>query len=236
MSTNRPVYLLAGGRPGGGRSSESIFNEIIKESGSKSPLVAYTGAASGDDTGFFRRMTGMLAESGVSRVKHAVLVSPRADIAEAKSILESADIIFIGGGDVDAGMRILDERNMTRFLRELYERGKLFFGTSAGAIMLASEWVRWRNHDDSSTAELFPCLDLAPIICDCHDEESGWEELKAALELKENGTRGFGLAAGSAVKVFPDGRIEVLSGTVHPHIRKDGIIKRMPDMIPGNHR
>jgi cyanophycinase-like exopeptidase len=166
-----------------------------------------------------------------SRIVHAVMSHPHADIPKAKEILESADIVFVSGGDVNAGMNVLREKNMLDFLGNLYDSGKLFFGTSAGAIMLANEWVRWPDPEDASSAELFPCLGFAPVICDCHDEESGWEELKAALELNKNGTKGYGLAAGAAVKVSPTGDIKVLSGTVHPHIRSENGINRLPDML-----
>jgi len=57
----------------------------------------------------------------------------------AQDILKSADIVFISGGDVDRGIRVLREKNMIDFLTGLYQQGKLFFGTSAGAIMLAKE-------------------------------------------------------------------------------------------------
>ena len=123
-----------------------------------------------------------------------------------QKILEAADVIFISGGDVELGMQTLAKRKLDTFLRALYRHGKPFFGISAGSIMLAREWVRWRDPEDVTTAELFPCLGLADILCDTHDEKSGWEELQAALALKKNGTLGYGIATGTGVIVFPDGR------------------------------
>src|SRR5208283_1309482 len=108
--------------------------------------------------------------------------------------------------------------------------GKPFFGISAGSIMLAREWVRWRDPDDVTTAELFPCLGLADILCDTHDEKAGWEELQAALALKKDGALGYGIATGTGVIVFPDGRVEGLGGPVCRYAREHGAVVRIADL------
>jgi len=48
--------------------------------------------------------------------------------------------------------------------------------------MLSKEWIRWRDPDDDATAEFFPCLGIAPLICDTHGEQDGWEELQALFK------------------------------------------------------
>ncbi|UCC17708.1 MAG: Type 1 glutamine amidotransferase-like domain-containing protein, partial [Dehalococcoidales bacterium] len=221
-----PVFLLAGGRPRGNDTTDRLMRAVLDESGKLSPSIAYTGTASGDDSSFFTRMAGMLKTAGAGTIIHAVITPENANLDKARGILKAADIIFVGGGDVDGGMRILREKYMTTFLEELYEQGTVFFGTSAGAIMLAKEWVRWPDPDDGDSAELFPCLNFAPVICDCHDEEGGWQELIAALDLKEIDTVGYGLSSGTGIKVFPDSSVEALARPVHRYIRaRDGVKK-----------
>lgn len=232
MNDIKPVYLLAGGRPRGPQTPDPLIQTVFSKSGKKSPSIAYTGTANGDSEDFFNRIAMAFREAGASRVAHALISTNGADLNTARGILESADIIFVSGGDVDMGIRVLKAKCMVEFLNGLYERGKLFFGLSAGAIMLAKEWVRWPDPDNSSSAELFPCLGFAPIICDCHDEIGGWEELKAALILKEDNTKGYGLATGTALIVFPDGRLEALGGAVHQFIRHGDSIDRISDIIP----
>jgi cyanophycinase-like exopeptidase len=119
---------------------------------------------------------------------------------------------------------------MTGFFEGLYEKGKVFFGTSAGAIMLAKEWVRWTDPDDADSTELFSCLNFAPVICDCHDEEGGWQELIAALELKETGTIGYGLSSGTGIRVYPDGSAEALAEPVHRYMREQDGVKKITDL------
>lgn len=226
----KPVFLLAGGRPRPGEKRDSLIEPVFREFGIKAPSVAYSGTASGDDRGFFGFIAREITSAGADKVVHAVIATPGADLKKAKSILESADIVFVSGGDVEAGIDVLREKKMIDFLAGLYRQGKPFFGISAGAIMLANKWIRWRDPDDDTSAELFPCLGFAPIICDTHDEQGGWEELQAALKLEKDGVRGYGLASGSAVKVTPDGRVTVVGGTVHQYIHQGSKVIRLNDM------
>jgi peptidase E len=223
----KPVYLFAGGRSGNRQKQNALLERMFREFGIASPTVAYSGTASGDDKSFFRFIAGELTGAGADKVTHAVIAPAGADLDKARSVLEAADIVFISGGDVEAGMDVLNEKNMLDFLAGLYRQGKPFFGISAGAIMLADRWVRWRNPDDDSSAELFPCLGFAPVICDTHDEQGGWEELRAALKLVKEGGRGYGLATGSGIKVYPDGKVEALGGEVYQYIHRGDKVERI---------
>jgi peptidase E len=232
MSEIKPVYLLAGGRSANRGANDLLIRTAFRESGKKSPSVGYVGTASDDDEGFFNRLAGMFGENGAGEVKHALLAPDNADISRAKYILKHSDMICISGGDVDTGIQILKEREMVNFLAELYQEGTPFFGISAGSIILAKEWVRWRNPDDDATAEVFPCLGLAPVLCDTHDEKGGWEELKVLLMLEKDGATGYGIATGTALRVFPDGRMEALGGAVHQYVGRSGKIERISDVMP----
>lgn len=232
MSAGNLLHLLAGGRLAAPGANEALLCEVFGAVGIKAPSIGYVGAASGDSEDFFRRMAGMLRQKGAGDVAHALLAPRGADIAGAQSILERADAVCIGGGDVEAGMRILSDSRMDGFLAGLYRGGKPFFGLSAGSIMLAEKWVRWRNPEDDATAEIVPCLGLAPLLCDTHDEQGGWEELKVLLRLRGEGVTGYGIASGTALRVFPDGGVAALGGAVHRFVRRGGEVKRMPDLMP----
>ena len=232
MDVRKPVYLLAGGRYAGRRTPDPLIQAVFNGSGASSPTIAYVGTANDDDKGFFDRVAGMFQETGARRVYHALISPENANLKKAKTILQSTDIVFVSGGDVEMGMQVLEEKRMVDFLSQLYQQGKPFFGLSAGSIMLAKEWVRWRDPDDDATAELFPCLGFAPVICDTHGEGEGWEELQAALMLKQENARGYGIVSGTAIKVFPDSRVEALGDAVHQYIRRRARVERGPDIIP----
>lgn len=228
----KPVFLLAGGRHSRSKKPDTLLQAVFREFGIASPVVAYSGTASGDDNNFFGFIASSFTDAGADKVTHAMIAPDGADLKKAQKILDAADIIFVSGGDVEAGMEILQQKNMIDFLNGQYRQGKPFFGISAGAIMLAEKWVRWPDPDDENSAELFPCLGYAPIICDTHDEQGGWEELQAALMLEKDGVRGYGLASGSGVKVNPDGKVEGLGGTVYQYIRRADGVHRTDDILP----
>jgi len=233
MEKEKPVHLLAGGRQSARGSMASLICAVFREGNLVSPTIAYVGAATGDDESFYQRMASILRTAGASTVTQALISPDGADLAKAKDVLASADIVFVGGGDVFEGIQTLRERKMVGFLQGLYEQGKPFFGLSAGSIMLAETWIHWVDPDDDSTAELFPCLGFAPIICDTHGEEDDWEELRAALKLAEDGRKGYGIVSGTAIKVHPDsGNVEALGDAVHQFARREGRIVRLPDIMP----
>jgi len=232
MGETKPVYLLAGGRSADRRATDLLIRQAFRETDKDSPSVGYVGAASGDDKNFFHRYEEMFRQSGAREVKHALLAPDDADIPRARALLEKSDMVCLSGGDVTAGMQILKKKKMDNFLAGLYQTGKPFFGLSAGSIMLAKEWVRWQNPDDNQTAEIFPCLGLAPVLCDTHDEEGDWEELKALLILEKEGIIGYGIKTGTALKVFPDGSVEALAGSIQRYVRDGGQVKRLPDVTP----
>jgi len=228
----RPVFLLAGGRPRERKGQMSLIQAVFKECRKSVPVVGYIGTASGDDTRFQKFMEREIKSAGKVEIYHAVIAPPHADLEKAREILRRSDIIFMGGGDVEEGIAILQRKGMMKFVQDLYREGKVFYGVSAGSIMLAKEWVRWKNPDDDSSAELFPCLNIAPVICDTHDEEGGFTELQVAVSLEPPGTTGYGIPSGAAIKVNPDGSVEALGGAVWRFTGISGKVVRMEDLLP----
>ena len=192
--------------------------------------MAYVGAASHDDRSFFSMTEYSMQACGARQVTFAPLVSEWVKIEKSRAILESADMVFISGGDVEAGMEVLEERGILPLLRELYQGGKPFFGLSAGSIMLARQWVRWEDSDDDATASLFPCMGLARVVCDTHSEADRWAELQALLRLLPAGEAGYGIPSGCGLCVHPDGTLEAMGGPVHCLARKGGKVVRVPDL------
>jgi hypothetical protein len=225
-----PVYLMAGGRGARREDGDPTLKRILASIGVKHPSLAYVGAASGDNKAFFAGLTAYLKLCGAGKVTFAPLVSKRANVDKTRAILQAADMVYMSGGDVDAGMQVLEERQILPFLRELHAAGKPFFGISAGSIMLAREWVRWRDPHDDASAEIFPCMDLAAVLCDTHGEADGWEELQALLKLEPEGTRGYGIPSGGSLCVYPDGAIEALGVPTHCYAHQDGQVVRVADL------
>jgi hypothetical protein len=127
---------------------------------------------------------------------------------------------------------VLERTGADSWLRGLYLAGKPFIGVSAGSIMLAQSWVRWPAAGDDASAEIFPCLGLAPLLCDTHAEKEDWEELKTLLRLSGRAT-GYGIPSGAALRVRADGSLSAL-GKPLPRLHiQDGRLHRLVDMEPG---
>jgi peptidase E len=232
MSSLKPVFLFAGGRPRNAQTLNPMFIEVFKESGKTSPTIAYIGAASDDNKPFFLMMSTFLKGAGSAKIRQVIISPEKANLKKAQEIVNSSDIVYFSGGDVEHGMQVLREKNMIDFFIDIYRQGKPFLGMSAGSIMLAKEWIRWANTDDDNTADIFPCLGIAPVICDTHGEQDGWPELQALLKLEKDHTIGYGIPSGMAIKVFTDGRIEALGGAVHQYTKQNGIVERISDILP----
>jgi cyanophycinase-like exopeptidase len=236
MADEKPdkIYLLSGGRRVSRDDVDPVLEEVLRHLGKPSPSIAYVGVANGDSDDFFQWMVHDLQKAGAGEVKLARLADRHADPGEARKLLNAANCVFIGGGDVSEGMRLLEEKDMISFLLHLYNRGIPFLGRSAGSIMLSRCWIRWRDPDDEATGELFPCLGFAGVLCDTHGEGEGWEELHSLLRLAGNDQVGYGIPTGLAMCVHPDETVEALGGAVSRYIHRDGKIRRMADLLPSS--
>jgi peptidase E len=232
VEKRKPVYLLSGGRGGDDRTFAPIVQAVFRETGQSSPVIAYVGVANDDNWFFFKFISGMIKKAGDCQITRVLLNSKRANISKAQDLLNTADAIFMSGGDVERGIEVLGQKLLLDFFRDLYQQGKLFFGASAGSIMMAREWVYWPDPDDDASARLFPCLNLSPLICDTHGEGDNWEELQAALKLKGEGATGYGITTGSCLKVLPDGQVSALGGVVARYVCHRRKVEKLPDLSP----
>ena len=200
-----PAILLAGGQPMDFEIIRSLLAPVT--GGGKAPKIAYIGAANGDRTTFFDSLNTYLLQAGAASVDFIKLAREHIDRNAAIKTLTGADVVFFSGGEVEDGINWIKRHGLTELLRELYRKGILFIGISAGAIMMGSYWVRWDTPEDDSTAELFECLGFVPAIFDTHAEDEDWIELKTALRLMGGGSQGFGLPRGGIISADSRGNL-----------------------------
>jgi cyanophycinase-like exopeptidase len=165
----------------------------------------------------------MFTKSGSGKVTLAPTVR-RFERRSFEKTCEGAEAVYISGGDVEEGMRVVARRRLAPFLSDLYRGGKLIFGVSAGSIMLARAWVRWEDEDDS-VGRLFLCLGIADILCDTHGEKERWGELRTLLRLSPDSSIGYGIRAGSAIRVDPDGTVEPM-GKIDRFVGQGNVLRR----------
>jgi peptidase E len=227
MNDARPAFLLAGGRPRDPQGMVHSLARALQECGKLKPRVTYLGVANQDNVVFYNAMKILLKEAGAKDVPLLRLAKTNADIDAAKKALDSADAIFISGGEVEDGMLWLSQHGLVGYLKELYSQGKLFIGISAGSIMMGSHWVRWEDPDDDATAELFDCLSLVPSIFDTHAEDEDWKELIMALRLMGPGARGYGIPRNGMISADNAGRLTNLDEVLLCYINNNGLVQRV---------
>lgn len=224
------VFLMAGAGPGTGRKSVRYHDELVKLTGKKSPVIAYVGACAGDALGF-EKMIAPLIFGLTAKVVPVRLTKKSLRTSEAKGKLEDADIVFFTGGDVHAGMHVIDERGLAPFFRELNARGKRMEGVSAGSILLGERWVAFPEEGKVGEPRVFDCLGVVPRSFDAHDEDNGWEELHVLAKLLPASADAWvcGLVSGTCA-VYEDGSLTVRGGALHRFATGTG--NKLPDLTP----
>lgn len=178
----------------------------------EAPTALYLGAASGDDDSFGTALCALLEAAGAQDVVWPKLAVSRRASAPARNALERVDFVFVGGGDVEAGMGVLQDADLVVALRDAAVRGAVFAGMSAGAIMLGERWVRWPRADaGDDEAETYECLGLAPCSLDTHGEGDDWREARsfAAVRARELGRKAkvYAVPSGGALIVSSSGKM-----------------------------
>jgi len=55
----------------------------------------------------------------------------------------------------------------------------------------------------------------------------GGKNCRRCWHWKKDGTTGYGIVSGTAIKVFSDGKIEALGGAIHQYTKHNGKVERI---------
>jgi cyanophycinase-like exopeptidase len=215
----KPATLMAGKVDSRNFGTKPYLGDALRLTGKSAPLALYIGAASNDNRQFAAAVSTLLETAGAHRVLWPKLTGRKKERARAREALEQADLVFVGGGDVEAGVDALRDANLVDDLRAAARRGAVLAGISAGAIMLGERWIRWPNaaaRDDE--AETFACLGLVPCSLDTHGEGDDWSEARsfAAVRARELRKKALvlGVSSGAALVVDADGTLHARGAPV----------------------
>jgi dipeptidase E len=197
MATSRPPTIIALG--GGGYSMEPdnpLLDEfVLAAAGTDAPRIANLATASGDDPEYvaeFHRAFGALG----ARTTDLPLPDPEASArpgpsrASIAALLGEQDVIYVGGGNTLSMLRIWRAYGLDELLADLWRRGTVLAGVSAGGLCWFEEGVT-----DSIPGRMTPmtCLGLlAGSFCPHYDGEA--ERRPAFHALVGSGTLGAGFA------------------------------------------
>lgn len=131
---------------GGGRlrDTEPIDREIVRLSAKRAPSVLFIPTASSDSEKYRKQFYDAYGDRLGCTVDELLLLGSVPDPQLVKKKIDSADIIYVGGGNTLKMMRRWRLFGVDRQLHKAYARGAVLCGVSAGAIC----WFD-RGHSDS---------------------------------------------------------------------------------------
>src|SRR2546423_15442003 len=96
---------------------------LYAATGKPKPVVTQIGAANGDDRTFGMMTVAMLKWAGAGTVHWPRTTGRRKDPRAVREALAETDVVFVSGGDVEEGVKVLDELDLSKDLRAAAARG-----------------------------------------------------------------------------------------------------------------
>ena len=215
---NQPLYLFADSQPLFWRGGAFLAG-LCQAAGNSQPNVAYIGASNGDSPDAHGIFAAAFEQINTRRT-HWV----RADYsAEDRRFLETADVVVLAGGDVEAGWNVFTRTGMRELIEKRYREGAILVGVSAGAVQFGKHAA---VPDANGGLELLETFGLIDFIVDVHDEKRDWQGLAATIQLLEGSARGLGIPHGAALVAHGDGTFEPLGRAVEEFVSTAGRLRR----------
>jgi cyanophycinase len=234
---------------GGGERDEPLMRRFIAlaQAFDTGKIVVFTMATSVPDE--VRQST--LAEYeryGIKDVAVYHLTREEALRPEAPKILDGAGGVFFTGGDQALLTAVLLGTAVLARIREIYEKGGVIGGTSAGAAVQSEFMITGnekRTHNEEGTWEVILADDVEHTegfgfvknaVIDQHFVTRKRHNRLIAVVLENPTLVGVGIEESTAVLVRPDGKYEVLGeGQVIVYDARRAKTSRLPDGHLGGH-
>ena len=165
MSEKGQIIAIGGGGFGRNPNHRKIEKYILELTGKEKPNVVFFPTASAENQAyiiqFYKCFTKMSCEpSHVTFFQR----TPRLD-----SIINTADVIYVGGGNTKSMLAVWQEWKLDKLLLKAYNNGKILCGVSAGAIC----WFEQGITDSwASNLNVMDCLGfLSEMACPHYQEE-----------------------------------------------------------------
>ncbi|MGY8764887.1 MAG: Type 1 glutamine amidotransferase-like domain-containing protein [Fidelibacterota bacterium] len=165
MKEKGHIIAIGGGGFGRNPNHRKIEKYILKLTGKEKPNIVFIPTASAENQAyiiqFYKCFTKMSCEpSHVTFFQR----TPKLD-----SIINKADVIYVGGGNTKSMLAVWQEWKLDKLLLKAYNNGKILSGVSAGAIC----WFEQGITDSwASNINVMDCLGFLPeMACPHYQEE-----------------------------------------------------------------
>ena len=222
MKEKGHIIAIGGGGFGRNPNHRKIEKYILKLTGKEKPNIVFIPTASAENQAyiiqFYKCFTKMSCEpSHVTFFQR----TPKLD-----SIINKADVIYVGGGNTKSMLAVWQEWKLDKLLLKAYNNGKILSGVSAGAIC----WFEQGITDSwASNINVMDCLGFLPeMACPHYQEEK--DRRPDVHKMLKQGKCGPGWAIdGGAAVHFKNGKyyksIQFYSDSyVHYVSTKNGVV------------
>jgi len=165
MKEKGHIIAIGGGGFGRNPNHRKIEKYILKLTRKEEPNIVFIPTASAENQAyiiqFYKCFTKMSCEpSHVTFFQR----TPKLD-----SIINKADVIYVGGGNTKSMLAVWQEWKLDKLLLKAYNNGKILSGVSAGAIC----WFEQGITDSwASNINVMDCLGFLPeMACPHYQEE-----------------------------------------------------------------
>ena len=172
--------------------------------------ACYIGAPIDDNPGWASLVVGYFEKVHGVACAAPRLSDPACDVKAAKQAIETADVLYLDGGDTVQCVEYCKERGVLGSFKKAAKHAKVVFGLSGGACATGPFTI---GYDGEGEGYIAPCLDMGPPHpLDVHDEHNDWPEMRSLLELvqaskKKLEATGIVIPTGSALMVSPEGKL-----------------------------
>lgn len=201
----KKIVALGGGAYAAGEI-QNIFEYIVSLSGKENPSVLFIPTAGFDDINGDEVIQSGFEKCGCS-FDILFLTKEKRTVEDIGSAILGADIIYVGGGNVEFMMKTWRETGADKYLIEAYNQGKVMSGYSAGADCWFSE-----SYDDCAPGGEFMFCDglgIFPYSACPHYESGHWQTFKEAIKTRS--IPGIAMEDGAAF-ICLDGKFSTMHG------------------------
>ncbi len=236
----RHIFAIGGGSivtPKRKPETYALDAEIVKASGKKHPHVVFIPTASGDSTKYAEAITQYYTKHFSCRVTTLWLLTQDYSKEALAAIIETADIVYVGGGNTLRMMKRWRALGVDQLLQHAAKRGIVMCGLSAGAIC----WFR-EGHSDSLKYSnpknpyiRVKGLDLIDVLVCPHYNSEAKRRADLHRKMKGSNTVAVGLENCSAIEVLDDSfRILVSNKTARAWRMQWHKKKLVEQVLPAN--
>lgn len=199
------IAMIGGGRYDDGEIYP-IIKHIVSLSGKQEPNVLYVPTAGFDYIIGDECIFNLFHQCG-AKISNLFLTDTRLTKSDIEQKIMSADIIYVGGGNLKFLMNTWKSTGADELFKKAYEKGIILSGYSSGAMCWCSEG--WDDCGEDRSFMFVDCIGILPYCCCPHFDSSSWHKFTDAVKTRTK--TGLAIDNGSCV-VIKDGDIYTLQG------------------------